>query len=459
MHWQRLVVVVTVAFLSFVWADHRAQAQEGGHRAAVVVRFGDGSVQTQCVRFSEASISGAELLRRAGMTLTIDTSAGMGAAVCSINGQGCTYPTQSCFCQCRGSNCQYWAYYHWTGGGWSYSQTGASAYQIQDGALEGWAWGPGNWVSGAVPPTIGFGDICVAATATPTVTPTPTATPTRTVTPTASPTFTPQPTATPTLPQPPDVNLEADALSVSAGACSVLHWSVRNATQATLNGTAILAEDRLSVCPTATQRYTLLATNAAGETSRDITIVVIASAGTPTPTPAASATPTVGPSATATSVSDGASARGPVAAPTRVATATAGLLPSTPAAPIPVDTPATAATQPHIAQTLPSPTTTAQIVALVRPATTTPTPLPRRAPAEAVVGTPTPILMAQVALPGAGHPVVAPNDAMSRPGGGDSRPPSRAFSTDLLPGYAVFLFMAATLTGAGSWVLWRRHPM
>ena len=46
----------------------------------------------------------------------------------------------------------------------------------------------------------------------------------------------------------------------------MLHWSVRNATQATLNGTAILAEDRLSVCPTATQRYTLLATNAAGET-------------------------------------------------------------------------------------------------------------------------------------------------------------------------------------------------
>ena len=90
-------------------------AQGGGNRAALVVRAGDGSVQTKCVSFSESAISGEELLTRSGMTVVINSNAGLGGAVCSINGYGCAYPSQDCFCKCQGVKCEYWAYYHWVG--------------------------------------------------------------------------------------------------------------------------------------------------------------------------------------------------------------------------------------------------------------------------------------------------------------------------------------------------------
>ena len=132
---------------------------------------GDGSVQTKCVSFAEPAISGEELLTRSGMTVVLNPNGGFGGAVCSINGYGCAYPTQDCFCKCQGVQCEYWAYYHWTGGAWQYSQVGATGYQVKNGALEGWSWGQGNFSSGTIPPTVKFEDICTSPTATPTATP------------------------------------------------------------------------------------------------------------------------------------------------------------------------------------------------------------------------------------------------------------------------------------------------
>ena len=83
-------------------------AQGGGNRAALVVRAGDGSVQTKCVSFAEPVISGEELLTRSGMTVVINSNSGLGGAVCSINGYGCAYPSQDCFCKCQGVKCEYW---------------------------------------------------------------------------------------------------------------------------------------------------------------------------------------------------------------------------------------------------------------------------------------------------------------------------------------------------------------
>lgn len=142
-----------------------ASAQEGPHRAGLVVRFADGAVETRCVAFAEPSISGAELLARAGLPVIADHNSGLGSAVCSIRGQGCAFPKEDCFCKCQGSSCEYWAYYHLQDGRWVYSDVGAGSFQVTDGAVEGWSWGKGNFSSGTEPPVMQFEEICSSSPA------------------------------------------------------------------------------------------------------------------------------------------------------------------------------------------------------------------------------------------------------------------------------------------------------
>jgi hypothetical protein len=131
-------------------------AQGAPHRAGLVVRFGDGSVITRCVTFSEPSITGIELLTRAGLSIRVDTGSSIGAGVCKIERQGCDQGA-SCFCQCEGSTCAYWQYFHLQNGAWKYSNLGAAVYQAGDGAVDGWAWG-----NNVAPPTMSLDQICVA---------------------------------------------------------------------------------------------------------------------------------------------------------------------------------------------------------------------------------------------------------------------------------------------------------
>ena len=141
------------------------EAQEGPHRAALVVRFADGAVETRCVSFAAPVISGADLLARSDLPVIVNANSGLGGAVCSIKGQGCAFPGQDCFCRCQGSACEYWAYYHLIAGRWVYSDVGAGNYQVTDGAVEGWSWGKGNFTSGTEPPAASFADICTATSA------------------------------------------------------------------------------------------------------------------------------------------------------------------------------------------------------------------------------------------------------------------------------------------------------
>jgi hypothetical protein len=141
-----------------------ARAQDETNRAALIIRYQDGSIETRCVGFSEPEITGEELLQRSGLAVVMDYNALAGGAVCSIQGQGCS--VQDCFCRCQGADCQYWAYYHWVDGGWQYSQLGASGYRVKDGSLDGWSWGPGNFSSGTEPPPTTFQAICAQGVAT-----------------------------------------------------------------------------------------------------------------------------------------------------------------------------------------------------------------------------------------------------------------------------------------------------
>ncbi len=135
------------------------------HRAALVVTFGTGTPTMRfCVEFTEASISGLELLQRSPLSV-VTSGGGLGAAVCAIDGVGSTDASSYSTCLGHGSS---WAYYQYAAGAWRLSPVGASTSVVSDGAVEGWAYG-----SNAKPDAPGL--ICPDPTPTPTPLPTPTA--------------------------------------------------------------------------------------------------------------------------------------------------------------------------------------------------------------------------------------------------------------------------------------------
>jgi len=109
------------------------------HKAVLIVQFDEGQSQQMYIAFGEETLSGLDLLTRSGLKLSM-----WGSAVCRIEAQGCAYPVEPCFCQCRGTPCAYWSYWHWQAGRWAYSQVGAASHQVHDGDIEGWAWSDGQ---------------------------------------------------------------------------------------------------------------------------------------------------------------------------------------------------------------------------------------------------------------------------------------------------------------------------
>ena len=158
---------------------------QGTSRVGLVVQFSDGSTATRCISFVEQSITGYEVLQRSGLSVVDAFDPGQGAAICKIEGDGC--PADDCFCAMP----YYWSYWHLQNGGWVYAPAGASQYQVQNGAVDGWHWGQGD-----PPPVIPFDQICAPAVLD---TPVPTDTP---VIPTDTlvPSHTPVPTDPPIIP-------------------------------------------------------------------------------------------------------------------------------------------------------------------------------------------------------------------------------------------------------------------
>ena len=141
------------------------------NRAGLVVQFAEGQVATACVRFSEASLTGYDLLVRSGLLVTSLTDPSLGVAVCSIENTGC--PAEDCFCAMP----SYWTYWQTGPSGWAYAVTGAAQSQVVYGSVDAWSWG-----DGIAPEPYSFQDLCPygdapvgldGATATPTVEPPP----------------------------------------------------------------------------------------------------------------------------------------------------------------------------------------------------------------------------------------------------------------------------------------------
>jgi hypothetical protein len=154
-----IVFVATVAALAAVLLPGSAKAQEG-QRAGLVVVYGDGRIERQCVTFAGESISGYELLQAAGLALSVEAGA-IGPTVCSISGEGCSYPQESCFCRCQGSPCVYWSYWRMgEEGGWRYQVLGAGNTRVRNGDVEGWSWAAGTTRDAEEPPAVSFAEVC-----------------------------------------------------------------------------------------------------------------------------------------------------------------------------------------------------------------------------------------------------------------------------------------------------------
>lgn len=145
------------------------------HRAGLVIYYGDDSLFTTCISFTESTLSGLQLLERSGLAIQTATNPNQGTAVCKISDTGS--PSSDCF----GSMPDYWSYWQMGSNGWEYAVTGAGQVKVSDGNVNAWSWGTGN-----PPALINFQNTCegvafVLPTSTqtsipPTGTPLPTAT-------------------------------------------------------------------------------------------------------------------------------------------------------------------------------------------------------------------------------------------------------------------------------------------
>jgi hypothetical protein len=184
-------------------------------QVGLVIQFDDGRLESRCIPFAGDEISGADLLTRSGLNLVVNASQGMGITVCRIEGLGCDFPAEHCFCQCMGNGpCAYWNYFFRDPGQteWSYSALGAALRKAKPGAVEAWVWGDGHTPP---PSNLTFEAICTppAPTRTPTLPPltafpsTATTAPAETQPPAPSPTTSPavvvaEATVLPSLPTP-----------------------------------------------------------------------------------------------------------------------------------------------------------------------------------------------------------------------------------------------------------------
>ncbi len=143
-HRRLLGVGMAALMLSLVIASggvqHSSLAQGVPNRAAIVFRLGSGQVIVRVVSFEGPSITGLDLARASGLPIVAWSN-----LVCKIASQGCDNPStyDECFCQCtsQSGGCDFWRYFHWKGGEWQFSGTGAAEYAVPPDGIDGWAWG------------------------------------------------------------------------------------------------------------------------------------------------------------------------------------------------------------------------------------------------------------------------------------------------------------------------------
>ncbi|MEZ4771425.1 MAG: ECF transporter S component [Caldilineales bacterium] len=162
--WRAVLMAVFLLVAAILPTGHASAQADPPNQAGLVVRFGDGTVETACVDLgADGEMTGEELLAAAGLQPVIEYTA-LGGTVCEIGAQGCGYPDEACWCQCKGgASCVYWQYYHRIDGEWVYATIGASLRTLHAGDVDGWSWGEGEGADGVEPLLLSLDEICDAA--------------------------------------------------------------------------------------------------------------------------------------------------------------------------------------------------------------------------------------------------------------------------------------------------------
>ncbi len=136
---QRIALALLLLLVVGVPSPGGAAQAAHANSAGLVIRHGDGSVLYFLVQFSEAQISGTQLLERAGVSIDVTPYAGIGEAICRIDGEGC--PATDCFCKSFANPAVYWRY-HKLGpdGNWVFLPSGPDAREVHNGDIDGWSW-------------------------------------------------------------------------------------------------------------------------------------------------------------------------------------------------------------------------------------------------------------------------------------------------------------------------------
>jgi hypothetical protein len=138
------------ALMAFLQPSLPAAAQPAvqngvSDRVHIVVQFAPGDPLVRQIDFT-APISGLAALEATGLDVVTQDFV-WGTAVCSIEGVGC--PAGDCFCSDN-----FWGNYYWDGGTWQFHSSGAALTELNDGAVDGWQWGP--WGADPIPPAPQF---------------------------------------------------------------------------------------------------------------------------------------------------------------------------------------------------------------------------------------------------------------------------------------------------------------
>lgn len=147
-----------------------AQAEQ--QQAGLLIQYEDGREESFCISYqADEQMTVEELLRRTERPVVVQAVGSMGAAVCQIDGQGCAFPAEPCFCQCMGPDCRYWGLQQLVDGQWRYLNRGATSSQVNSGDVYGFAWGNNSPSAVSSLPVGDFADFCPIEAAPPTAEP------------------------------------------------------------------------------------------------------------------------------------------------------------------------------------------------------------------------------------------------------------------------------------------------
>jgi prenyltransferase beta subunit len=117
------ILILILLFSAMLILPSVAQAA----RAGIVVRHSNSEIRQTCVNFSEPTISGLELLYRAGMNPVLDNG-----FIVELDGERAKSFNEP------GASDDYWSYWNLANSQWQYARLGATYNQIHDGEIDGW---------------------------------------------------------------------------------------------------------------------------------------------------------------------------------------------------------------------------------------------------------------------------------------------------------------------------------